>query len=435
MDYKEMLGKAQRLFLEAKAILEAEDASAEDLEKAEKMLEDAKAMKARAFRLDELEKAAADITRQPPPSGDGQRPGQFKSLGAFYRAVYMNTFRGVQHPGLKAFVDPQEPSNSEHTGVDGWMENPEYAQKTLVESVGASGGYLVPVQEGETVYMMPPPAQIVRSRATIIPMRRRMIRWPTLDQTGTTSGQPHWWGGVIAKWTEEATEKEESEPTFRQINIVAHKLCCYTEAGDELLEDAAVSLEALLRTAFSGTINWQEEEAFIAGTGAGQPQGVINAPATITVTAAAANALGVADIVNMLESFMGTSPVWMASQGLLSDLMLLNGPATNPSYIFMPSAREGMPNTLFGYPLLFSEHCPRPYQTGCLILADWSKYLVGDRQATTVDSSKHYKFANDITSWRAVHRVDGQPWLKAPLTYADGTTQVSPFVQLGEYST
>ena len=29
-----------------------------------------------------------------------------------------------------------------------------------------------------------------------------------------------------------------------------------------------------------------------------------------------------------------------------------------------------------------------------------------------------------------IHRVDGQPWLNAPLTYQDTTTQVSPFVAL-----
>jgi regulation of enolase protein 1 (concanavalin A-like superfamily) len=33
-----------------------------------------------------------------------------------------------------------------------------------------------------------------------------------------------------------------------------------------------------------------------------------------------------------------------------------------------------------------------------------------------------------------VHRVDGQPWLNAPLTYQDGTTQVSPFVTLTDHA-
>jgi HK97 family phage major capsid protein len=135
-------------------------------------------------------------------------------------------------------------------------------------------------------------------------------------------------------------------------------------------------------------------------------------------------------VVTMLERSMGTNLIWMANRQLLSNLLLLNGPSANPSYVFMPSAREGMPNTLFGYPLIFNEHCPVLGTTGDIILADWRYYLIGDRQATTVDSSKHYQFQNDITSWRAVHRVDGQPWLDAPITQSDGSTQISPFVVL-----
>jgi HK97 family phage major capsid protein len=64
------------------------------------------------------------------------------------------------------------------------------------------------------------------------------------------------------------------------------------------------------------------------------------------------------------------------------------------------------------------------------LLADFSYYLIGDRQATTVESTKFEAWQYDKTSWRAVHRVDGQPWTNAPFTYQDSTTTVSPFVAL-----
>ncbi len=319
-----------------------------------------------------------------------------------------------------------EPSTGGMNTKSGWAEE----NKDLLEAIGASGGFVVPVEQGTNVFSVPGPVQAVRPRATRVPMRRRQIQWPVLDQTGTTSGRPHWYGGVLAKWTEEAGTKDETQPSFRQINLVAHKLVCYTEAVDELLEDAAVSLEALLGSAFQGTIDWYEEEAFINGTGAGQPLGIIGAGATLGIARAAANAIGIVDIVNMLEAFQGTNPIWHVTRQALSNLLQLNGPAGNASYVFIPNAREGMPATLFGYPVDYNEHCPALGSTGDIILADWKMYLIGDRQATTIDSTKLYKFQNDITSWRAVHRVDGQPWLSAPLTYSDGTTQVSPFVVL-----
>jgi HK97 family phage major capsid protein len=427
---QELVGQANALLAQIKAIHANKDASAEERGKIPGMLEDVKGLKARAAQSAEITQLANELeaeTKAAEAKGRGLvPPGAFKSLGEFYISVYNQTFSGQRDARLKTFRDKDEPTTAAKANAQGWLES----TKDLVEAIGASGGFLVPTEQGETLYMLPAPEQVVRPRCTRIPMRRRSIQYPALDQSGTTSGQPHWYGGLLAKWTEEATAKSETQPKFRQLTLTAHKLVCYTEVGDELLEDAAVSLEALLQSMFSGAINWYEEEAFIAGTGAGQPQGVITAGATINVGRAVAGAVGLTDVVTMLERSMGTGLVWLANRQLLSNLLLLNGPAANPSYVFMPSAREGMPNTLFGYPLVFSEHCPVPGVTGDIILADWKYYLVGDRQATTVDSSKHYQFQNDITSWRAVHRVDGQPWMNAPMTQSDGATQISPFVVL-----
>ena len=74
---------------------------------------------------------------------------------------------------------------------------------------------------------------------------------------------------------------------------------------------------------------------------------------------------------------------------------------------------------------------PNLGQPGDVLLADWKYYLIGDRQATTLASSTHFRFRSDLTAWRAVHRVDGKPWLSEPITLADGVDQISPFVILG----
>lgn len=426
----EMKNEATRLFNEAETLLMKGDATGEEKGKAFEMVKAAKELTANIDALIQIKEAAGVLSgvvaekaaAQPQPASD------FKSMGQFYRAVYAQTYNGRPDPRLKMHTASDEPSNGDHTNQNGWMSE----SKTLVESIGASGGFLVPTEQLNTLYMWEPDPATIQSRATVIPMTRRSIRIPVLNQTGTTAGQPHWWGGVLAKWTEEVGEKDETEPSFRQIELVAHKLATYTEAGDELLEDSAQSLEAILASAFRGAFEWYKEEAFLNGSGAGQPLGVIRANATIRVARAAAGAIALADIVNMLQAFQGTNPVWMITRSALSQLMLLNGPAGNPSYVFMPSAHEGMPGTLFGFPIVFNEHCPVLGTEGDIGLYDFKKYLVGERKATTIDTTKIYKFRNDITSWRAVARVDGQPWLSAPLTYSDGTTQVSPFVILDD---
>lgn len=431
----ELKGQASKLLADAQAIFSKDGVTAEERANAQKMLGDAVLIKADLdglVAIKEASKGLADVVAQENKGGDPRKsPAAFKSLGDFLRATWLADNKGQRHPALKAWQDATEPQTGGFTGQNGWIEGKE--TKDLIESIGASGGYLVPTEQSTNLMQWDDVGEnIVRSKATIIPMSRRAITIPVLNQTTTTAGQPHWWGGVLAYWTEEAQSKTESQPSFRQIQLVCHKLVCYTEASDELLEDSAVSLEALLRASFSGTIAWEEQDAFINGSGAGQPLGVINAGATITVLPQAVNALAVLDFVNMLENFQGRNPVWFMNRRWMSNLLTLTGPpGGNAQYVFIPNAREGAPATLFGYPVYFVEQMPAPGQVGSVLLADWSKYLIGDRQSVTIDSTKAFRFQNDLTAWRAVHRVDGQPWLSAPLTYSDSVTQVSPFVILG----
>ena len=419
----DLIQQGNALILEAAKLAALEEPTGEEIEKFHKLTAEVKAVRDRVSAMRDLESAKAAFQR---PAPKVERPGSgFKSLGEFAMAVHAANHKGRYDPRLSVFHDREEPGMPPNT--EGWVESKE--QKDLVENIGASGGFLVPVEQRTDLLSIPAPEVLVRPRATRVPMRRRQIQWPTLDQTNTTSGRPAWFGGVRAIWTEEGEYKTETDPAFRQINLVAHKLVTLTEASDELLDDSAVSLEALLTSLFGGAIAWYEEEAFVNGTGAGQPLGVINAGATFVQARAAAGAIGLVDLINMLEHSYG-NPVWFITRSALPSLMQLNGPAANPSYVFMPSARDGMPSTLFGFPVYYNEHCPLIGNRGDVILADWRYYLIGDRQATTIDSSKHDKFRYDLTVWRGVHRVDGQPWLSQPLYYSDGTTQVSPFVIL-----
>lgn len=426
----EMKAEASKLLNDANALLIKPDITADETTKALALVEEQKQIKSRIDALilvKESAKAFEGMNFIPKKDDDKPTPGGFKTAGEFLREVHGVTFRGKANNRLQIFSDPKEPSNGKHTGENGWSES-----KDLVESIGASGGFLVPTEMPNQFLQWTDTGDnmLVESRATVIPMMRRAIQIPALNQGGTTAGQPHWWGGVLAKWTEEAGTKQETEPTFRQIELVAHKLVCYTEASDELLEDSAVSLEALLNGMFSGVTKWERQNAFINGSGAGQPLGIINAGATIKLNPAAANALSVNDLARMLESFQGTNPVWFFSRRWMAELLQLNGPASHPSYVFMPSAREGFPSTLLGYPLFFVEQMPGPGSVGSVLLADWSKYLIGNRKAITIDTTKIFKFQNDITSWRCVSRVSGQPWLNVPFTWSDGSTQTSPFVIL-----
>ena len=437
---KDILGLSHARFDEARAILSKVDATAEEVVQVDGLMAEGKALQLKAAQLTEITSATkelsaakelgelkaqgqAELDAETKEIKDG---GEFKTFGEMLHAIKVWAVVGSKDPRLNWYSDAQGKVVKD--------------VKDIVENVGASGGFLVPTEFIAQLYAIMAEEGFVRSRATKIPMRRRQIEVPVLDQTGTTAGVPHWFGGMTFYWAEEAAEKTETDPSFRKISLVAHKLIGYTRASDELVEDAAISLDALLSgpLGMAGGATWHEEYAFINGTGAGQPLGVINAGATITVNRAAGGpAIAYADLVNMYEAlYPGHSintTLWSFNQSCMSNLMTVQDAVGH--YVWQPNAREGLPQTIFGVPVQFTEKQPRIGGVGDAVLADWRYYLIGDRQAVTVESTQFDRWRYDETSWRMVHRVDGQPWLSQPLTLQDGTTQVSPFVILGAKTT
>lgn len=418
----EMQKKAERLIDDVGVLLES--GTMEEKQKIPAMLEDIKKIKSEIDTLKTIEEARAEIKQYANPANGGSTnlgasQGKFGNFGEFLKSVH--TSYQSRDARLKAFNDKDESAG---------VSVPE--QKDMTGQTGSGGGYLIPVEQYTNLMGLVQERSFVRPRATVIPMTRRQVNIPVLDQTSTTSGQPHWFGGLRAYWTEEATTKVNSDPTFRQVTLTAWKLIMYTRASDELLDDSAVSLAAFLsgQMGFAGAISWMEEWAFLNGTGAGQPLGVLNSPALLTFNRAGSGAIGYTDLTGILKRFLPNSKgLWTVSQSAMQQLLELSGPSGNASYLW-GSAVNGAPNTLLGYPVQFTEKAPALGSVGDIALIDWSYYLIGDRQATTVESTKFDRWSMDETSWRAVHRVDGRPWLSTYMTFQDGSTQVSPFVAL-----
>jgi HK97 family phage major capsid protein len=431
------IAKAKELFAQARGILENKDSTAEQKESTKAMIVEAQALMAEVKQLKAIEAAAKEL--EVTAGGKAQEVENdrkvleskgFERWGEFLYAIWEANRGGKVDPRLSRFED------DEPTGPKAGKQS-----KTLGEGTGAGGGFLVPTEERTDLMSLVGEDSIIRQRATIIPMRRRQVGIPVLDQTGATAGQPHWFGGMRFYWTEESGEKTASDAAFRRITLEAHKLVGFTRSSDELLDDSAISLEAFLASplGMAGGIRWMEDYAFLRGNGAGQPLGILNAAATIVQARAADGEITFPDLANMVEKFLPTGKgYWVMTQSALSEMIQMSGPSGNPSYVWSPFGYQGaagaLPATLFGYPVVWTEKLPTIGVQGDVLLCDPRYYLIGDRQAVTVESTKFERWAYDETSWRAVHRVDGQPWLSAPLTLQDGSTQVSPFVILGDKS-
>jgi len=301
--------------------------------------------------------------------------------------------------------------------------------KVLSGDIGASGGYLIPTEFVATVLMKPAEAAIVRPRATPVPMSHRAIQIPALDQTAVPAGGTAFFGGIVFEWIEESEEKPEVDIAWRQIELTAHECAGWLPVPNSLLSDSAVSLEALIPTLFGKGMSDEEDYRFLRGTGVGQPVGVVNAPATLWVVRAGANAFDFADVVGMLESLQpGANAIWVMSQTVMDQVYTLTDP--NNRYMWIPNMSGAGPGTLMGRPIIYTEKLPALGTQGDVLLCDFSYYLIGDRETPSLATSSHERFRRNQTTFRISERVDGQPWLSAAITLRDGATQISPFVGL-----
>ena len=313
------------------------------------------------------------------------------------------------------------------------------ALKDLSENVGGDGGFLVPEQFRAEMLLIAIEAAIVRSRATVIPRSSNKIRMPAVLDT---SHATNIYGGVQAFWESEGSTGTESQPTFRQIALEALKLRGHTETTLELMADSAISLEAVLRLMFGTALAYFEDVAFIDGTGAGQPLGILNAPAL--VSQAKETGQGAATIVaenldnmfsRMLPSSLGRA-VWLISPDAYPQLASLSrSVGTGGSPVFMPNIQSGPPMIIYGRPVIISEKLQTLGTVGDIYFADFFYYLIGDRQAMSMSSSEHFKFTSDLMTWKWVQRLDGRPWLHSAITSRNNSAHTfSPFVALATRS-
>lgn len=319
-------------------------------------------------------------------------------------------------------------------------ESRTITKAALAESSGTTGGYTVPPEYATRLLEFPPEEVVLVGKTDEYPMQGREIVFPVLDQTTAsgTAGVTSYFGGIVAKWTAEAATRGETEPSFKDLRLVANELSGYALASRNVLMDNVVALETRLTNLFRGTIAWYRDYAYLQGDGAGKPLGVLKAPALLSVTRTTSAHLKYADFANMVAKMLPGSynrSMWVLSPSAYGELLGLLDTGNRP--VFQPIAGQaagalGSPivQGILGRPFYVTEKLPALGTVGDVLLIDPKGYWSATRQDVEVAASEHYRFINNQVTYRFLFRGDGRPWMDTYYTAQDQSTTLSPFVAI-----
>jgi HK97 family phage major capsid protein len=363
---------------------------------------------------------------RPDLSGGVSTSARASAPGAILNSVW---------PSLGHYAQAISPQAIQANGIPSALRDIRNDMSSIEPS---GGGFLVPEEFAQRLTALTLESAIVRPRATVIPMASSTCLFPTFDETSRAST---YFGGVSFTWTEEGAAMTESQPVFGRVRLQASKLTGYCEAPSELVADA-FAFSAWLEPALASGIAFEEDYAFLRGNGVGQPLGVLNSAALVTVTKETDQAADSIVWENLCKMYARMLPgslsraVWVAHPSCIPELATMSlNVGTGGSAIFLTAGSGSLPMTILGRPLLFSEKLPPVGGSGSggdVLFADLSYYLIGDRQAVSMQSSPHFKFQNDLICYRIIERVDGRSALLSACTPKSGTDTLSPFVALGE---
>jgi HK97 family phage major capsid protein len=180
--------------------------------------------------------------------------------------------------------------------------------------------------------------------------------------------------GLTFYWTEEGAALTETQTKFGQTVLDANKLTGYVECPNELVADAP-AFGAFLDQALPKGLAAAEDYAFLNGNGVGKPLGLLNNPATVTVTRCPARArtpwsgrTSSAMYARMLPSSLENA-VWIADIGAfpqLATMALSVGTGGAPMWIFDGTQRPRL--SLLGRPIYFTGSAAALGTTGDLVV-------------------------------------------------------------------
>ncbi len=282
-------------------------------------------------RVDEIETKMA----RPPielPGGETKKdvkPGQME-----YKSSFFNFFRSGR--GGEIILD--------EAGQKYDME-----RKALVSN--ATGQILIPEDTESEIYRALPNLNVIRQDATIRTITGNRIRRRSMTEVTMGYGK-----------LELGSEPAETDVVPSQAWQYVEDLEGLARIGKDELADSDVNIEAMIIDSFSRAQARVEETNFVIGTGHDneKPEGILDGSTITRITSAAANAIAVDDVLNLIygvpAQYRRNGKLYVASSTELAMRLLKS--SVEHLYLWQPSVQAGRPATFAGYPVVPQEDIP-----------------------------------------------------------------------------
>ena len=272
-------------------------------------------------------------------------------------------------------------------------------RNALQVDTDSEGGFLVPDEYERTLVKSLEDANIMRTLCTIIRTDSGERKIPVVASTGTGS------------WVEEEGDIPESDDTFGQITLSAHKVATMIKVSDELLRDSVFDIQSYIAGEFARRIGACEEGAFITGDGTHKPTGLLHATngAGVGVTTAGATftADEVIDLVYSVRSVYRPNAVFLMNDSAIRALRKLKD--GSGQYLWQPGLREGEPDRLLNHRVYTSAYMPEIAAGNKPILfGDFKSYWIADRDGRSFQRLNELYAKTGQVGFLATERVDGR---------------------------
>ena len=283
--------------------------------------------------------------------------------------------------------------------------------KALNETYGTEGGFLVPREVSSELIELLREKSVVRTMpgVRILKMKSDQLEIGRMDNGAVTT-----WGG------ENTTIAEDTNTSFGQVTLQLKKAVTLYKTSRELLMDANVGVEQLVKNDMADSIALAEDLAFLEGTGGRQPLGFYNHPSILNTDLNGAFSYdSIRDALYNVELNLGEITGWIAHPRVKNTLRKFKD--ANGNYLYQEAEADGKMPLLAGIPIMYTTQLGITLRPGSaetwLLGGQFSNMLIGEKEDIRIETTNEGggAFALDQVHIKAVRRVDMA--LRHPTTF------------------